>query len=260
MVNERAPPSPLARRTSFQRQREARFRLAEVTLTVDNSAGLLPVEFQEVTITRRAYRSGDSEYFINKVPCRLRDIYELFLDSGVGRGAYSMSGQGEIDRLLTGKPEDRREFLEEAAGVKKYRHRRLEAYRKLENTKNNLTHVDGIMRELQDQMEPLAEQAENAIRYRQLTERLREIEVGLLVQRVQRLDAGLKEWKHTEVSRPGNSGGRRDCPPCRARGGGRAAAQGAGGSGSLHWQYSRTQSAAERRKLTCAAEPEEVRR
>ncbi len=229
--------------------------LAEVTLTVDNSAGLLPVGFEEVTITRRAYRSGNSEYLINKVPCRLRDIYELFLDSGVGRGAYSMVTQGEIDRLLTGKPEDRREFLEEAAGVKKYRHRRLEAYRKLENTKNNLTHVDGIMRELQDQMEPLAEQAENAIRYRQLTERLREIEVGLLVQRVQRLDAGLKEWKHTEVSTAGQLA-EADREIVRLAG----REQGAAGLlrkaqevlEAAHGQYSRTQSAAERLKLDLA--------
>ena len=92
--------------------------LAEVSLTLDNSCGRLPIGFSEVTVTRRAYRSGDSEYFINKVPCRLRDIFELFLDSGAGRGAYSMVSQGEIDELLTGKPEDRRELLEEAAGVK----------------------------------------------------------------------------------------------------------------------------------------------
>lgn len=172
--------------------------LAEVSLTLDNSSGSLPVGFEEITVTRRAYRSGDSEYFINKVPCRLRDIFELFLDSGAGRGAYSMVSQGEIDRLLTGKPEDRRELLEEAAGVKKYRVRRHETYRKLEHTRDNLSRVDDIMRELQAQMEPLADQAETAIRYRELTERLREIEVGLLVSRVQKLEADIKDSRESE--------------------------------------------------------------
>lgn len=174
--------------------------LAEVSLTLDNTLGKLPVSFSEVRVTRRAYRSGENEYFINKVPCRLRDIFELFLDSGAGRGAYSMVSQGEIDRLLTAKPEDRRELLEEAAGVKKYRHRRHESYRKLETTEGNLSRVNDIMEELQAQMEPLAAQAEAAMRYKDLTDRLREIEVGLLVSRVQKLDGDLKAWKETEVS------------------------------------------------------------
>ncbi|MEI6915266.1 MAG: AAA family ATPase, partial [Armatimonadota bacterium] len=174
--------------------------LAEVSLTLDNSEGRLPLGFDEITVTRRAYRSGESEYLINKVPCRLRDIFELFLDSGAGRGAYSMVSQGEIDRLLTGKPEDRRELLEEAAGVKKYRVRRHETYRKLEHTRENISRVDDIMRELNAQMEPLAEQAETALRYRDLTERLKEIEVGLLVSRVQKLDADIQEWKDIEAS------------------------------------------------------------
>ncbi len=172
--------------------------LAEVTLTLDNSSGRLPIGFSEVTITRRAFRSGDSEYFINRVPCRLRDIYELFLDSGAGGGAYSMISQGEVDALLTGKPEDRRELLEEAAGVKKYRHRRNETCRKLEHTRENLSRVEDIMSELQAQMEPLAEQAEKAIRYRELTGRLKEIEVGLLVSRVQKLSAELGGWRERD--------------------------------------------------------------
>jgi len=172
--------------------------LAEVSLTLDNSSGRLPIGFSEVTITRRAYRSGESEYFINRVPCRLRDIYELFLDSGAGGGAYSMISQGEIDALLTGRPEDRRELLEEAAGVKKYRHRRSETCRKLEHTRENLSRVDDIMNELQAQMEPLAEQAEKAIRYRELTGRLREIEVGLLVSRVQKLNGEIEQWRERD--------------------------------------------------------------
>lgn len=172
--------------------------LAEVSLTLDNSTGRLPVGFDEVTITRRAFRSGDSEYFINKVPCRLRDIFELFLDSGAGRGAYSMVNQGEIDRMLTAKPEDRRELLEEAAGVKKYRHRRQETVRKLEHTETNLSRVADIMNELAIQVEPLADQAKQAIRYKELTSRLGEIEVGLLVSRVQQLESDINGWQARE--------------------------------------------------------------
>src|SRR5690606_4160809 len=99
--------------------------LAEVSITFDNTCGTLPLSFNEVTVTRRAYRSGESEFYINKSRCRLKDIYELFLDTGIGREAYSTVSQGEIDAVLSAKPEDRRELLEEAAGVKKYRYRRL---------------------------------------------------------------------------------------------------------------------------------------
>src|SRR5919204_3147984 len=106
--------------------------MAEVALTIDNSARILPLDFSEVTITRRVYRSGESECFINKVACRLKDVYELFLDTGVGRDAYSMVNQGEIDSILSVRAEDRRAIFEEAAGIKKYRHRKKEAERKLE--------------------------------------------------------------------------------------------------------------------------------
>ncbi|MGC8785602.1 MAG: chromosome segregation protein SMC [Armatimonadota bacterium] len=159
--------------------------MAEVSLTVDNSAGLLPIDFAEVTITRRLYRSGESEYLLNKTPCRLRDIVELFMDTGLGRATYAILTQNEVDIVLSAKPEDRRALFEEAAGIQKYRHRKREALRKLENTEANLTRVYDILMELEAQREPLRQQAEVAIRYHQLVSRLREIEVAALWAQVQ---------------------------------------------------------------------------
>ena len=155
--------------------------MAEVSLTLDNSCGTLPISFNEVTVTRRAFRSGEGEFFINRSRCRLKDIYELFLDTGIGHEAYSTVSQGEIDAILSAKPEDRRELIEEAAGIKKYRYRREEAIRKLDKTQANLHRVRDIMSEIGGQLEPLAEQAEQARRYYELSSRLREIEIGLLI-------------------------------------------------------------------------------
>jgi len=163
-----------------------RLGMAEVSLTFDNSCGTLPLAFSEVTVTRRAYRSGEGEYFINRAQCRLKDIYELFLDTGMGREAYSIISQGEVDAVLSAKPEDRRALFEEAAGVKKYRHRRKEATKKLENTEDNLRRVNDIVHELNTQVEPLAEQAEVAKRYTELNTRLRHIEIGLLINDLRR--------------------------------------------------------------------------
>ncbi len=172
--------------------------MAEVSLTLDNSCGTLPVSFNEVTVTRRAYRSGEGEYFINKTRCRLKDIYELFLDTGIGREAYSFVTQGEIDAILSAKPEDRRELIEEAAGIKKYRYRREEALRKLEKTQANLHRVNDIMSEISGQLEPLAEQAEQAKRYAELTARLNEIEIGLLIRDLRKYTEALEETRKSK--------------------------------------------------------------
>ena len=173
--------------------------MAEVSLTIDNSCGTLPIEFSEVTVSRRLYRSGESEYLINKVPCRLKDIYELFLDTGMGREAYSMVSQGEIDAILSAKSEDRRSLFEEAAGIKKYRVRRREAEKKLENTEANLCRVNDIISELSVEIEPLAEQAEVAARYNELTARLREIETGLLINDLRRWSAELGRIRESKA-------------------------------------------------------------
>jgi chromosome segregation protein len=162
--------------------------LAEVSLTIDNSSRILPLEFSEVTVTRRVYRSGEGEYFINRVACRLKDIYELFLDTGLGRDAYSMINQGEIDAILSVRSEDRRAIFEEAAGIKKYRHRKREAVKKLENTRQNLLRLHDIMVELEAQLGPLARQAEVARRYADLAGRLRAIELAWLGTQLRRLE------------------------------------------------------------------------
>lgn len=154
--------------------------MAEVTLTVDNEDNFLPLPFAEVTVTRRIYRSGESEYLLNKVPCRLKDITDLFTDTGVGRGAYAIVGQGEIDAILSARPEDRRALFEEAAGIKRYRNKKREAQRKLEHTEANLLRVRDIQSEIAAQIEPLRVQAEVARRHSQLSTRLREIEIGVL--------------------------------------------------------------------------------
>ena len=155
--------------------------MAEVSLTVDNSDGGLPVEFGEVVITRRAYRTGEGEFFINKVPCRLKDIYELFLDTGVGRESYSLVNQGQIDAVLSVNAEDRRGLFEEAAGIKKYRVKKREALRKLEATETNLLRVRDIQSEIEGRVEPLRVQAEMAEKHAQVKDRLRAIESSLLI-------------------------------------------------------------------------------
>jgi len=172
--------------------------LAEVSLTIDNADGALPLDFSEVTITRRLHRSGDSEFLINKQRCRLKDIYELFLDTGVGRSSYSVIGQNQIDSILSIRPEDRRALFEEVAGIRKYRYRKEEALRKLEKTEQNLTRVGDLMYGIEIQLEPLAEQAEQARAYRELNTRARALKLGLLVrdyellrQRQERIDRTL---------------------------------------------------------------------
>ena len=174
--------------------------MAEVSLTVDNTSGRLPIDFSEVTVTRRAYRSGDSEFLINKTPCRLKDIYELFLDTGVGRGAYSIVSQGEIDAMLSANPEDRRALFDEAAGIKKYRVRKREAVRKLESTEQNLRRVNDIINEIELQIEPMREQAETAAHYLELTSRLSEIEIGILINDLQRFSAEIEHVREENLT------------------------------------------------------------
>ncbi|MCE5238036.1 chromosome segregation protein SMC [bacterium] len=161
-------------------ERRRQLNMAEVHLTLDNSDRTLPTEFSEVVISRRIFRAGDSEYLINNTACRLKDVRELLLDTGVGPKAYSVVGQGEIDAILSIRGEDRRELLEEVAGVRKYRVRRTEAERKLEATEINLTRVADIVHELRSQREPLEQQAERARAYKTLDEKLQSLELYLL--------------------------------------------------------------------------------
>ncbi|MBI2424747.1 MAG: chromosome segregation protein SMC [Candidatus Hydrogenedentes bacterium] len=151
--------------------------MAEVTLVFDNADSRLPIDFAEVQVTRRVYRSGESEYLINKAPCRLRDIQEMFMDTGIGTNAYSLIGQGKIDMVLSSKPDDRRYLFEEAAGIIKYKSRKRIAIRKLEQAEQNLLRLSDIINEVQRQMRSLKRQVNAAIRHRELTTLLRELEI-----------------------------------------------------------------------------------
>ncbi|NPV25876.1 MAG: chromosome segregation protein SMC [Firmicutes bacterium] len=170
--------------------------MAEVSLTIDNATGFLPVEFSEVRVTRRLYRSGESEFLINKTPCRLRDIQELFMDTGLGRGALAIIGQGKIEEVLNSKPEDKRLMLEEVAGITKYRFRKKEAMRKLEETERSLLRIGDIIRELENQLEPLRIQAEQARRYKQCRERIKELEINLWTHDLEKLQ---RDWEMVEA-------------------------------------------------------------
>lgn len=151
--------------------------MAEVSLTFDNADAQLPVDFSEVQITRRVFRSGEGEYFINKAPCRLKDIQELFMDTGVGTNAYSLIGQGKIDLVISSKPEDRRFLFEEAAGIIKYKTRKRVAMRKLESAEQNMLRLGDIIAEVERQMRSLKRQVNAAIRHRELTQALRGLEI-----------------------------------------------------------------------------------
>ncbi|MEW9667603.1 chromosome segregation protein SMC [Ammoniphilus sp. 3BR4] len=167
----------------------------EVSLTLDNSDHTLKIDYSEVTISRRVYRSGDSEYYINKQSCRLRDIIELFMDTGVGKEAYSIIGQGRIEEILSTKSEDRRGIIEEAAGIVKYKARKKEAEKKLDETEANLVRISDIVSEISDQIEPLKEQADKAKHYLSLQEQLKQQEIGLYVYQIENLNDLWNETK-----------------------------------------------------------------
>ncbi|HVL37906.1 MAG TPA: AAA family ATPase, partial [Fimbriimonadaceae bacterium] len=159
---------------------------AEVSLLFDNEDGALPIDAAEVTVTRRLTRSGDSEYSINRHPCRLRDVFDLLADSGLGRAGYAIVGQKEIDQALAASPEDRRAWVDEAAGVQRYRSRKVESLRRLSAATESLSRVQDILREIEGQREPLRQEAEIARRYKSLAASLAEVETGLLVVEVAR--------------------------------------------------------------------------
>jgi len=155
--------------------------MAEVSLTIDNSDAQLPIEFSEVVITRRLFRSGESQYLLNGRPCRLRDLQEILADSGIGVSHYSVIGQGSIEEVLSAKPEERRQLLEEAAGIAKYRMRRREAQRHLQTTEENLLRLGDHIAELERQRRSLRRQAGAARQHERLQARIRAIRKELLL-------------------------------------------------------------------------------
>lgn len=166
---------------------------AEVSIVIDNNDNKLPIEYSEVTVTRKIYRSGETGYFINKVPCRLKDILELFMDTGIGKDGYSIIGQGKIDEILSNKSEDRRHIFEEAAGIVKYRTRKQESEKKLEQTKLNLLRINDILAEIEANIEPLKLQSDKAKQFLDLREELKSIEVGLFIYNINTYKEKLKQ-------------------------------------------------------------------
>ena len=166
--------------------------MAEVSITFDNTSQMMPLDYGEVTITRRVYRSGESEYYLNKSSCRLKDIRELLMDTGIGKEGYSIIGQGKIDEILSNKPEDRRQIFEEAAGIVKYRSRKEEAEKKLSSTKDNLSRVLDILHELENQLEPLRRQSSKAKQFKELKSKLLKLEVNLFIREIDKIDGELR--------------------------------------------------------------------
>ena len=167
--------------------------MAEVSLVMDNEDRFLNIDFSEVKITRRLYRSGDSEYLINNAQCRMKDIHLLFADTGIGKDGYSLIGQGRVDEILNSKSEDRRNIFEDASGIMKYRMRKQESERKLNLTEQNLLRVGDIVSELAQQLKPLEKQAETAKKYLDYKYELRGIEVGVLVDGIDFAEERLKK-------------------------------------------------------------------
>ena len=172
--------------------------MAEVTLVIDNSTGILPLEYNEVAVTRRMFRSGESEYLINGSQCRLRDIRELFMDTGIGVEGYSIIGQGKIADIVSTKPENRRQIFEEAAGVVLYKTRKTEAENKLKTASVNLERVRDIISEIEGRIGGLKEESEKAAEYLELRERYKTLSINIILHNLDSLtesvDAG-----HTEL-------------------------------------------------------------
>ncbi len=165
---------------------------ASVAITLDNSDHVLPLDYDEVTVTRRLYRSGESEYLLNGTVCRLKDVNELFYDTGIGKEGYSIIGQGQIDKILSGRPEERRELFDEAAGIVKFKKRKDASVKKLESEEGNLVRVKDILSELEKQVGPLEKQAEVAKVYLKKKEELKSLDVNVFLLENDRLKGQLE--------------------------------------------------------------------
>ncbi len=201
---------------------------AYVAITLDNTDHQLATSFDEVTVARRIYRSGESEYLINGSSCRLKDVNELFYDTGIGKEGYSIIGQGQIDKILSGKPEERRELFDEAAGIVKFKRRKAAAQTKLENEKQNLVRVNDILSELEKQLGPLERQSVSAQKGGAEALRRECVPAG------ERPSAGAVGGRGGEAF-PGRKGPGRDQPKLRGHPGGiRACRRGPGEAGTVH--------------------------
>ena len=177
-------------------QRRKPLSYCEVSLVFDNEDKSLPLDYAEIQVTRRVYRSGESEYFLNRSSCRLKDVVDLFRDTGIGKEGYSIIGQGRIDEILSRKGEDRRQVFEEAAGIVKFRARKEEADKKLARTQENISRVDDLLDELKHRLGPLEEDAKNARVYLDLSARLKVLDLNLFLVRSDKMEAKLRESDH----------------------------------------------------------------
>lgn len=166
---------------------------AEVTITLDNQRGMIPLDYSEIEVTRRMFRSGESEYYLNRNICRLKDIRELFMDTGVGKDGYSIIGQGRIDEILSNRPEDRRSIFEEAAGIVKYKSKKEEAERKLEKTEGNILRIKDLVYEISKQLESLEIQVNKANIFNELFNRLKNLEVNIFVKEIRKINKSMEE-------------------------------------------------------------------
>ena len=180
---------------------------AYVAITLDNSDHQLSIDYEQVTVSRRLYRSGESEYMINGSACRLKDINELFYDTGIGKEGYSIIGQGQIDKILSGKPEERRELFDEAAGIVKYKRRKAIAQKKLEDEQASLVRVSDILNELEKQVEPLERQSKAAREYLQLKEELKVCDANQFLLEAEHIQSQLNEISRKKQSFGRRSGG-----------------------------------------------------
>ena len=169
----------------------------EVSLTIDNSDGEIDIEFTELTIKRRAYRNGESQFFLNGKPCRLKDIKELFLDTGIGKDSYSIIEQGKVDEILSNNPGVRRKVFDEACGIAKYRYKKQEAERNLKNTAENLERINDIYIEIEKQINPLKNQKEKAEKFLEISGRLKELEINSFLREINKIDKEAKDIKIT---------------------------------------------------------------
>ncbi len=166
---------------------------AYVAITMDNSDHLLPIDYEEVTIARRVYRSGESEYLLNGTSCRLKDVNELFYDTGIGKEGYSIIGQGQIERILSGKPEEKRELFDEAVGIVKYKKRKIATVKQLDIERDNLVRVNDILKELEERVGPLEKQSEIAKKYLKKKDELKTLDVNMFLLEIERINSELEK-------------------------------------------------------------------
>jgi chromosome segregation protein len=172
--------------------------LAQVSITFDNTSGSLPIEYSEVNITRKVYRSGDSEYYINKVPCRLKDIQHLLMNTGIGRDSYSIIGQGEVDLIFSAKPEEKRILFDEASGISKYKYLKKEAERRLQDVANSKLRLSDIIAEIENQLVPLRIAKEKAIQYQEVEKEMKELDINYRGNLIKKLEEKQKSLKNSE--------------------------------------------------------------